>query len=334
MDYFPKVAVILAGGQGQRLWPLSTGRVPKPLINLSENGTLLQQAVARGSTWSDSPIVVVAHEEAAESVAAQLDVKEHFLLLEPLRKNTAVAAAMAAWHIWEEWGDALMLILPADHRIEHEALLKEVLQAGEASALAGNIVLFGITPAVADSGLGYLVPALGALPWLVTRFVEKPPLEHAISLMSEGALCNSGIFLLRASVLLVELRRHYPEIYNMVQKAHAQRQVLKNMTRFLPEVYDAIVQKSLDHAIMEHSERLRVIPIDHVGWADMGSWQQMWKHTDKDAAGNAVRGVAEARDSNNCFIMNVGDRPIICEGVDDLVIVQTKDAVLVRKRER
>ncbi|HEX6143688.1 MAG TPA: mannose-1-phosphate guanylyltransferase/mannose-6-phosphate isomerase [Geminicoccaceae bacterium] len=337
------IPVILAGGSGTRLWPLSRAARPKQLVAVVGDETLLQQTARRLLAAAPaSRIVVVGAREHDPEVRRQLRALDPALgshrLLEPAGRNTAAAIALAALYALDRFGSgSVLLVCPSDHLMTRpERFLAAVVRAGSLAA-SGDLVTFGITPSRPETGYGYIqsggarADADGALE--VIRFVEKPSLRVAEEMLRAGGhFWNSGIFLFRASRILDELRRHAPEILERVQAAYEARTDEPDGALSVPEErWGAIPAQPIDTAVMERADRLSVVPCDP-GWSDLGSWQAIWEHTGQDEAGNASRGDVLLENSAGCLVRAEGGRLVALAGVRDLAVIDTPDALLVAGR--
>jgi mannose-1-phosphate guanylyltransferase/mannose-6-phosphate isomerase len=324
--------VILCGGSGTRLWPLSRTYHPKQFIELEE-GTLFGRTVRRavGLPGASRPIVVCNenHRFFAAGILQELGVAAD-ILLEPLARNTAPAIALAAMCAREGDEDPLLLVLPSDHVIDpHEALSAAVAAAARA-AEDGSLVTFGVTPTRPETGYGYIRQGAATGPGVfrVDRFVEKPDREEAEKLLSEGGYTwNSGMFLFRASTFLDELDRYAPAIHAACRKAWAGRSGDLDFVRIGREDFAASPSDSIDYALMERTREACVVPLT-ADWNDLGSWKAFYDVSPRDGRGNARMGDVLALDSDNCYL-HATHRLLATLGVKDLVVVETADAVLV-----
>ncbi len=345
------VPVILSGGSGTRLWPLSRQLHPKQLLPFVSARTMLQETVARLSgIHGISAPVVVSNEEHRFMIAEQLrlmEVQPAAILLEPQGRNTAPAAAAAALHAASSGKDPVLLVLPADHVIRDLPAFRAVVLHGAGLARHGKLVVFGIIPRNPETGYGYIkrgqpiAPGLDAKnstargmrqpAFIVERFEEKPKAQRARAFVKSGDyLWNSGMFMFRASTFLRELASHAPDILAACRKAYAAARADLEFLRLDRDAFDACRSDSIDYAVMEKTSSSVVVPLD-AGWSDVGSWSSLWEVRSRDAQGNAVAGDVIIRDSSNSFV-HAGSRLVAGIGLRDLVVIETADAVLVAHR--
>ncbi|MGB2149530.1 MAG: mannose-1-phosphate guanylyltransferase/mannose-6-phosphate isomerase [Cobetia amphilecti] len=330
--------VILSGGSGSRLWPVSREHYPKQFLKLnSEDSSLLQEAILRVRDLSDSlPPMLVCNEQHRFLVAEQLvemGVKPANILLEPVGRNTAPALALAAMAALELDENPTLLVMPADHVIEEEREFQKAVEQGKALVASGKLVTFGIEPTCAHTGYGYIQKGkTSGDGFSVAAFVEKPELELAQQYQASGDyLWNSGIFLFGAREYLQELCKFAPDIHASCEEAYRQRREDLDFLRVGQEAFTACRGESIDYAVMEHTQHAAVIPMDP-GWSDIGAWDAI--HALKshgEACGNAVQGDVMLHDTRNTFIRSES-RLVAAVGVEDLVIVETDDAVLVANK--
>jgi mannose-1-phosphate guanylyltransferase/mannose-6-phosphate isomerase len=331
--------VILSGGSGTRLWPMSRESYPKQLLSLAGERSLLQDTVARaGNSLRFAPPVLVCNAEHRFIVAEQLrelDVAPRAIVLEPVGRNTAPAAAVAALMLADE--DALMLLMPSDHTIADTLAFQSTVSAGAAAARKGKLVTFGIKPDAPETGYGYIhrgAPLRGeAGCFAVAEFVEKPDLRTAEKYLAEGGYdWNSGMFLFAAKRFLEELERLEPDMVTRCREALAKAETDLDFIRLDKAAFSATPSRSIDYAVMEHTDDAAVVPAE-IGWNDVGSWNALWETGAKDGSGNVVVGDCIALDTENSYLRSE-DRLVAAVGVKDLVIVATDDAVLVVPRDQ
>ncbi len=331
------IPVLLSGGSGTRLWPLSRETHPKQFQPLVGEQSLLQATWRRldGLAGAGRPIVV-ANEEHRFMVAEQLrqaGVAPAALLLEPVGRNTAPAIAAAALQAQAGGGDPLLLVLPSDHVIRDEAGFRAAVLAALPAAEAGALVTFGIVPTGPETGYGYIQAAGGQGVRPVGRFVEKPDLATAQAYVASGDyFWNSGMFLFRASRFLGELQRFAPAMVAAVRAALAAGKRDADFLRLDRAAFEACPADSIDYAVMEKTSAAAVLPID-VGWSDVGSWSALWEIADQDPDGNAHHGDVLALGCRNTLAWG-GRRLVSLLGLQDVIVVDTDDALLVAARDQ
>nr|WP_298145975.1 mannose-1-phosphate guanylyltransferase/mannose-6-phosphate isomerase [uncultured Pseudomonas sp.] len=335
------IPVILSGGSGSRLWPLSRKLYPKQFLTLSGSHTLFQQTLLRLNDEQMAAPIVVCNEEHRFIVGEQLaeiGCEAQAVLLEPFGRNTAPAIAIAAMKLMAEGRDELLLVLPADHLIGDRDALHAALTLGRSAAERGEMVLFGVPANKPETGYGYIKsnPSPERLPngvLAVERFVEKPSLSKACEFVASGDyFWNSGMFLFRSSRYLEELKRHEPDIYDTCVLALERSSEDDAYVLIDSATFACCPENSIDYAVMEKTERACVVPLD-AGWSDIGCWSSLWDVQDKDAQGNAATGDVLMEDCRNCLVHST-DKLVTLIGLDDLVVVETKDAVMIAPRER
>jgi len=331
--------VVLSGGTGSRLWPVSRAQMPKQLMPFLSERSLLQETVLRlGDTDGIAPPLVISNADHRFMIAAQLlelGLTPTAHVLEPVGRNTAAAAAVAAKIVGDLDADGILLLLPADHHITDADGFRVAVKAGAALAEGGHIVTFGITPRAPETGYGYIKrgEALNGGAFAVAQFCEKPDLARAKSFLSEGGYdWNSGIFMCRADVLASEMQTHCPEILAKSASAVAGSFRDLDFLRLDQAAFEACPSEPIDTAVMERTTKAVVLPLD-IGWSDVGSWNALWELGDKDDSGNVISGDVLAVDTEQTFIRGNG-RLITTLGVKDLVIVDTGDAVLIADKGR
>jgi mannose-1-phosphate guanylyltransferase/mannose-6-phosphate isomerase len=335
------IPVLLSGGSGTRLWPLSRETHPKQFQPLVGEHSLLQATWKRIADLPESGApIVVANEDHRFMVAEQLrqvGIAPSALLLEPVGRNTAPAIAVAALQARAGGGDPLLLVLPSDHVIADEPAFRAAVQQARAAAEAGALVTFGIVPTGPETGYGYIKAGAaddGATQVRrVERFVEKPDLATAQAYVAGGDhFWNSGMFLFRASRYLDELQRFAPGIVDAARAALAGGRRDADFLRLDRAAFTASPADSIDYAVMEKTDAAAVLPID-VGWNDVGSWSALWEIADQDADGNAHHGDVVALGCRNTLAWG-GRRLVTLLGLEDVIVVDTDDAVLVAARDR
>jgi mannose-1-phosphate guanylyltransferase len=333
--------VIMAGGSGSRLWPLSRQQFPKQFLTLNGENSMLQATALRLSGLEHQAPMVICNEEHRFSVAEQFranSIANSGIILEPVGRNTAPAIALAAFKTVQEGNDSLLLVLAADHVItDEDAFCQSVNQASE-HANDGKLVTFGIVPTAPETGYGYIKrgEVINDTGFIVSEFVEKPDCETAERYIDCGDYYwNSGMFLFKASRYLEELKVHRPDIYQACEKAMVDIQLDFDFIRINAEAFEGCPDESVDYAVMEplcaaDGSDVVVVPMD-CGWSDVGSWSALWEIEDKDNDGNAVRGDVISIDTTNSYI-NAQEKLVAVIGLDDVVVVETKDAILVSKK--
>ncbi|MDQ8729779.1 mannose-1-phosphate guanylyltransferase/mannose-6-phosphate isomerase [Bradyrhizobium sp. LHD-71] len=334
------VPVLLSGGTGSRLWPLSREARPKQLLSLTDERTLLQQTVARvdDAALFGAPIII-ANAEHRFLIAEQLRAigREATVMLEPVGRSTAPAVAIAALTALRDDPEAIILAMPVDHMIRDPLGFRRAVAAGLPAARAGQFVLFGIRPDSPATGMGYInigepssaVPAVHH----VGGFVEKPNLATAKGFLAAGShLWNSGIFLMSAKAYLEELERLAPDVLTACRAALSGAVEDFDFVRIAADAFAASPSISIDYAVIEKTDKAVVVPVD-IGWSDVGSWSALWKLGDKDDEGNVKSGDVVLEDARGCYLRS--DGPLVTAlGVDDLVVIAASDVVLVTRRDR
>jgi mannose-1-phosphate guanylyltransferase len=336
--------VILAGGSGTRFWPLSRTALPKQLISLTGDRSMLQRTVDRILPLNPTRILIVTNHLQAEETGRQMQQYVSVpidVIAEPVGRNTAPAIGLAAALIASRDPSGVMVVLPADHFIKNETVLREKLAFAGEAALKGNLVTLGIMPSRPETGYGYIEADMddgyGKGPFPVKRFVEKPPLAEAVRYLEEGTFFwNSGMFIWGAATLLEEMRIYMPELHTRLNALISPGvswcdDLLKEQIDTLYNEIDAV---SIDYGIMEKSDRVQMVPVE-MGWSDVGSWSALPELVEPDSRGTVCINAAGQInvDSTDCLIYSDG-RMVATVGVHDLVIVSTPDAILVCNRER
>jgi mannose-1-phosphate guanylyltransferase / mannose-6-phosphate isomerase len=329
------IPVILSGGAGTRLWPLSRLAAPKQLQRLLGSVTMLESTFARVEHL-DGPMMLVAGVDSLDRIAAAIPAgRPRRLIGEPVGRNTAPAVAAAALLASP---DDVLLVLPADHHIADVAAFRVAVDRAVEVARSGRLVAFGVLPGRLETGFGYIVPGSSGgesqseiRP--IDRFVEKPDAAMAADLIESGALWNSGMFVFPVALLIEELSRHAPEILTRVEEAHRSAVGHTDIGRIeLGPEFAMAPALSIDVAVMEPTDRGAVVSLD-AGWNDVGSWESLWELSEQDFAGNVISGEVVAIESSANYLRSEG--PLIAViGVEGLVVVATDDAILVVPRDR
>jgi mannose-1-phosphate guanylyltransferase/mannose-6-phosphate isomerase len=335
------IPVILSGGSGTRLWPLSRALYPKQLLSLIGEKTMLQDTVLRLASADDlGPVYCVCNESHRFLVAEQLhEINTNIgeIILEPTGRNTAPAAAVAAMHITRKYPDALILILPADHIILEPLAFAAAVADGRAAAEDGSLVTFGIVPASPETGYGYIRASVKGVEkqpaYPVVEFVEKPDRPTAERYLASGDyFWNSGIFLFKAETYLQELEAHDPKIVAACREAIDKALEDLDFLRLNGEAFLSSPSDSIDYAVMEKTRRAMLVPLD-AGWNDVGAWSALWDVHERDKEGNVTKGDVLLHDVQNSYI-HATSRLVTAVGLADHIIVETSDAVLVATKDR
>lgn len=326
--------VLLAGGSGMRLWPVSRELFPKQLVKFIGNDSLIQSTVKRLMPVLDKEnIRVVCGLEHFHEIARHMEeigiAASEKIICEPCARNTAPAILLAVFHILKQKEDAVLCIFPADHVIRNIDAFHERLSSAIRLAEMDYIVTFGITPHYPETGYGY-IEGTGNLPeqaLRVKRFVEKPDLETARYYLESGKFFwNSGMFAFKASVMLNELEIHHPVLFKKMKQLDLNQDVVSQ------ELYEQLPNISIDYAVMEKTTKGAVVPSDF-GWSDIGSWKSLYDFLPKDASGNVIDGDVLTKDTENCFIMGY-ERLIATNSIRNMVVVETPDSVFVSDMEK
>ena len=333
--------VLLSGGAGVRLWPMSRERLPKQLLNLTSDRSMIQETALRVADLARfAPPLVICNEEHRFVIAEQMReaaIAPTAVILEPVGRNTAAAVAVAALRIAAADPEALMLVLPADHLIRNLPAFRAVVEVAAGAAGAGHLVTFGITPTAPETGYGYIrrgapVPGLEGA-FRVAAFVEKPSRDKAQQYLEGGEhFWNSGMFLFPVAKTLAELERFVPAVLAACRQAIAGAAVDLDFLRLEAASFATAPSTSIDYAVMERTDSAVMVPAD-IGWTDVGAWSALWEVSAKDTDGNVQIGDVLSHDSHNCYIRSEGVLTTAV-GVEDTVIVVTDDAVMVAARDR
>lgn len=337
------IPVIMAGGSGSRLWPLSRLTYPKQFLTLEGEQSMLQQTISRLNELETAPPIVICNEEHRFIVAEQLRQINALneIILEPIGRNTAPAVALAAIKSLDNLPDnedTLLLILAADHIIKDDTSFINSVCIAKPYAVNGNLVTFGIEPSTPETGFGYIQAGekissgdvSGA--FKVNAFVEKPELAVAQKFLSDGGYYwNSGMFMFCARKYLSELHKFCPDIYDSCNKAIQTPDKDLNFIRIDRDIFSNCPDLSIDYAVMEHTANAVVVPMN-AGWSDVGSWSSLWDISDKDEQGNVLIGDIITHNSSNNYV-HAQSSLVTMLGVEELIVVQTKDAILVTKQD-
>ncbi|UCO99296.1 mannose-1-phosphate guanylyltransferase/mannose-6-phosphate isomerase [Metapseudomonas lalkuanensis] len=334
------IPVILSGGSGSRLWPLSRKQYPKQFLALTGEQTLFQQTLLRLNFDGMQQAVLVANQDHRFIVQEQLDavgIQAQAMLLEPFGRNTAPAVAIAAMQLLAEGRDELMLVLPADHVLRDQRAFQQALALATIAAEKGEMVLFGVPAERPETGYGYIRSKADVrLPDGISRvaeFVEKPNEDLARQYVESGDyFWNSGMFLFRASRFLEELKHHDVDIYDTCLLALERSKRDGIAVSIDSATFACCPDNSIDYAVMEKTERACVVPLS-AGWNDVGSWSSIWEVHDKDQDGNVTKGDVVVQDSHNCLVHGNG-KLVSVIGLDDVVVVETKDAMMIAHKDR
>lgn len=341
----PITPVILSGGSGSRLWPVSRKLRPKQFLPLIDaERTLFQSTLERLEGIADKQAaLVVCNEEHRFMVAEQLlgiNQAHQGILLEPVGRNTAPAVAVAALSLLEQaegTEDPIMLVLPADHVISDTEAFHNAIEAARPLATDGFLVTFGITPTAPETGYGYIEQGEAISDfndaWKVAAFAEKPDAETASAYLAGGKhLWNAGIFMFRASIFLKELDVHNPAMLAACRQTLINAQRDLDFVRLDREAFEACPSDSIDYAVMEQTQHAATVPLK-AGWNDVGAWSAVWEVSDRDEANNVLRGNVMTHDATNNLVFTE-DRLVCLAGVQDLIVIETKDATLVTHKDR
>lgn len=335
----PLIPVILCGGSGTRLWPLSRETYPKQFLRLLGEESLLQQTMQRLRTIDGMGTPLLVCNESSRFIAAEqlreIGIEDAQIMLEPMRRNTAPAIAVAALHAIAQGEDPVLLVLPSDHVLKDHAAFSRAIQTAREAAEQGNLVTFGITPLGPETGYGYIRAGDSAPGQAqpVLQFVEKPDRVTAERYLASGNYYwNSGMFVFRASRYLEELTRYQPEMVAACRKAVELAQKDIDFIRLDSQAYAASPDNAIDYAVMERTERACVVAME-AGWSDIGSWASVWEVADKDTDNNATQGDVMLQDCEDCLVHGT-TRLITAVGMRNTVIVETADALLIMDTER
>jgi mannose-1-phosphate guanylyltransferase len=334
-------AVIMAGGKGSRFWPRSREKMPKHLLDIQGERTIIRETVdrIRPLVPPERTLIVTGRSHAVELIRQLPEIPAENILIEPVGRNTAPCIGLATLHIQKRVPDAVMLVLPSDHRIGNEAEFRRVLEAAGKTAAEGNpLVTIGIRPTGPETGFGYIeqgdfFSAIdGGEIHRVRAIREKPDIEQAKEFLHRGGfLWNSGMFVWKASTILGAIKRFLPELHEGLMQIREALGTEKE-EQVVGDIYAGQKSVSIDYGVMEKAEDVLVIP-GNFGWSDLGSWDALWDVSGKDETGNAVRGEFVGIDAGDCLIHSPR-KLVALVGVRNLLVVETDDALLICRRGR
>jgi mannose-1-phosphate guanylyltransferase/mannose-6-phosphate isomerase len=333
------IPVILSGGSGTRLWPLSRKQYPKQYLPLAGDNTMLQETILRLSGLDNiaDPIIVCStdHRFLVAEQCQQIGTKNPTILLEPVGRNTAPAIAAAALHSLKTSDDTVLLVLSADHVIQDIDAFHEAINIANNQAQEGKLAIFGIVPTGANTGYGYIKTPKDNIDdaYKVEEFIEKPDLETAQTYLDQGNyLWNSGMFMFKAEILIDELTVHSPDIVKLVSYAVNNATHDLDFIRLQEQAFESSPIDSIDYALMERSDNVVVVPLD-AGWSDIGSWSALYDIGAKDGSGNVLKGDVTAIDTTNTYIY-ASHHMVTTVGVDNLVVIDTPDATFIASQDK
>lgn len=326
--------IILSGGSGTRLWPVSRRNLPKQFVPLLNEESLFLATLRSVSdrAFFEAPIIVgsLAHKFLIHDTLDQLGIEDALVILEPMGRNTAAAVLVAVAADYEDNPERLHLVRPSDHVIGDEVSFKQAVMTAKTAAASGSIVLFGLKPQYAETGYGYIVPKQSAYSIAlnpIASFKEKPTLEEADALIKQGALWNSGIFFFRVKTMATEAAALAPDLWFQCQRAYKGATRTAFGLQLRGEDYQNLQSEPIDRAVMEKTNKGSVIACA-MNWSDVGSWQSLWKISQKDKSGNAVNGPAHLENAQNCYVRSDGPAVALL-GAKDMAVIATKDVILV-----
>jgi len=335
------IPVILSGGSGTRLWPVSRKLYPKQFIPLRNSRSLFQDTVDRVASLGDgvqSPIIVCNDEHrfmAAEQLRLE-NIDDADIVLEPVGRNTAPAIGLAALCAQQRSDDAIILVLPADHILDDQENFSKAIDVALQLCQQDQLVTFGITPTRPETGYGYIKAGsemVGGKAYQVEKFVEKPELSKAQEYLDSGEYSwNSGMFMFKASTLMAELEQHEPNMASSVKSAYGMQEKDLDFLRIDKEAFSACKSESIDYAVMEKTSKAAVVPLAS-DWNDVGSWHALWESSSQDENNNALTGDVLLEDCHGCYVHS-SNRLVTAVGMQDAVIVETADAVMVAPRDQ
>lgn len=328
--------VVLAGGTGSRLWPKSRAALPKQFLSLTSNSTMLQDTVTRLNGTNVEPPVFICNDAHRFLVAEQLrkkNIEHDGILLEPVGRNTAPAIALAALHATKTGNNPVLLVLAADHLIKDQEAFHSAIVKAEALANEGKLVTFGIVPDKPHTGYGYIKAGkVLNVGFEVADFVEKPQAETAKQYVESGDFFwNSGMFMFKASRYIEELGKYNPEMLEVCRRAIETEAPDLDFIRVDSEIFSTCPDDSIDYAVMEKTDSAAMVPLD-AGWSDVGSWTSLWETAYKDEDGNVCVGDTILEKTRNSYV-NAEQRLVSVIGLEDVIVVETKDAVMVAHKD-
>jgi len=333
------IPVILSGGSGTRLWPLSRKQYPKQYLPLASDNTMLQETILRlnGLDNLADPVIVcnADHRFLVAEQCQQIDIKSPIILLEPVGRNTAPAIAAAALQSLRQTDEAVLLVLSADHVIQDVEAFHQAINIASSQAQEGKLATFGIVPTDANTGYGYIKSSKDNIDgvYKVEEFVEKPNLKTAQSYLEQGNyLWNSGMFMFKADTLIDELTAHSPEIIASVNNAVNNAKQDLDFIRLDKQAFESSPSDSIDYALMEKSDNVVVVPLN-AQWNDIGAWSALYDIGIKDTNGNVIKGDAITQDTTNTYI-NANHHVVATIGVDNLIVVDTSDTTFIATQDK
>lgn len=341
MNNLPIQPIVLCGGSGSRLWPLSRESFPKQYLNLigESKNSLLQNTFQRLKALKniESPILICNenHRFIVAEQMREIGIKPKTIILETCGRNTAPAVAVGAVRALSDHNDSILLVLAADHNIKNEEKFIEVLEVGYTTAYSDNLVTFGVLPKSPETGFGYIESAdpfsSEIKPHKIVRFIEKPNIQLAEKLILDKKFSwNSGMFMFKASQIIKEFSNYEPKILELSKKSLSNSEIDLDFLRLDNNYFCKCQDISLDVAIMEKTKLGKVIPLD-IGWSDIGNWQALWDDEKKDAKGNFIKGNVLIDNVKDCYLRSES-RIVACLDVEDLIIVENNDSVLISKK--